>query len=161
VLRSLVNIVVCTRGQSWMATTLACFEGAHITLIVVGLLCALVFCFVAVLSMLVLVDTDPRSNDVTAKAHGRVDVVVMLCRVALIVLCTQADRLSIRVILGVALAVAAIQFLGYVYYLPYYQQGMNQWHAAGSAMFLSSVACRVLAEMQSPTVVRAATCCST
>ncbi len=157
-MRALLSSLTCTSaGALWQdIPNMPCYgsDGAHITILVLGVPSALALCATAVAYTTLLNECDPLAGNPLSRAHGRVDGVVLLARFLMVLGVCLREHVETRVMVGVGVVVAVLQLGGYLMYLPYHSLRQNQLHTAGAAVFVSSVVWRIMAEVQVESLVR-------
>lgn len=123
----------------WMNTTITCFSGPHIGMLVSGVFILFAFCGTMMLLTVTLVDrrtTIAGKDNEVAAVHGRVDAALLFVKLILAAFFVLGFGSNPWITVIISL-LAGLVWLGlYTYYLPYYRLSMNQVQAGASAVFL-------------------------
>ncbi len=120
VCRSLLNVVDCPNGGTWQSFG-SCFKGTHTSLLVIGILAAVLFALFLAVVVAVHCDRDPLSKSLVSRAHGRVDALCLMARLVLIAVTVMRKRTGTTGYLGVAAGIALLQLYSFLFYLPYHK----------------------------------------
>jgi PAS domain S-box-containing protein len=133
-----------TRLDLWAKAGISCLTTVFAAQVVVTAVLTVVFVALCFTFALVFFDSDPCSNNISARAHGRVDAVFLAINIALVLsvnVFNQFSSIGHAFIFGLC----GIAWLGsYVFFMPFYSALMNRSGCAVSALFLWAVACFVL-----------------
>ena len=102
----------------------------------------------AVPASAIIVDLNPFSENLVAKAHGRVDMVLVAMKSLWALLVSLRFVLTPATVLSVVAAGAVIQLYGCLTYMPYFNDKANQLQCGFAAAFVWACACTVLAEFR-------------
>ncbi|KAA0165235.1 hypothetical protein FNF28_03516 [Cafeteria roenbergensis] len=140
----LTNIFRCPPGETWATTGWECWGGSHG--VVATLVAILISLFAALSAIVVSVffDRNPKSSHVTARPHGRVQVVMILIKATLTLVYTQDWWLSAWALAACSVFAGAVWVSAYSIYLPFFQQRTNQLQTSFGAVHLWAGLCLVL-----------------
>ncbi len=95
-------------------------------------------------------DRSPTSESLQAKAHGRVDMVLCVCKglLALIAALVSGGALQPVMLISLVCIVAAVQLYAVVVYQPLYNRTWNQYQGAFAALFAWAAGCTLLADLR-------------
>ena len=109
-------------------------------------------CVIAVVAC--FFDRDPRSEGLTARPHGRVEVCVVLTKLTL-ALCVSVSALMPAFLTMTIITVAAFVFMySYLNYLPNYNQSVNRANVMFASVFCWATLCMLLAHFRGRPEVR-------
>ncbi len=96
------------------------------------------------------INRDPRSQDPSAKPHGRIDMALTCCRVllALGAALTTSGHLSTAAYCGLVCVIAAVQLLTLVSYQPLHSAHWNCYNGAFAAQFGWAAAMTLLGSLR-------------
>jgi hypothetical protein len=97
-----------------------------------------------------LVDRNPVSESIVARAHGRVDMLLCSCKalLALAGALTAAGTARPALLIIASCIVAVLQLYAYVVYQPLYSARWNQYHGSFALVFAWAAACTLLAQLR-------------
>lgn len=99
-------------------------------------------------------DRDPRSEGLTARPHGRVEVCVVLTKLTL-ALCVSVSALMPAYLTMAIITLAAFVFMySYLKYLPNYNQSVNRANVMFASVFCWATLCMLLAHFRGRPEVR-------
>ena len=97
-----------------------------------------------------LIDRNPTSESMTAKAHGRVDMLLCSCKaiLALVASITASGTVKPALLIVATCIVAVVQLYATTVYQPLYSQRWNQYHGSFALVFAWAAGCTLLAELR-------------
>lgn len=157
-----------TKLDLWGSVGVSCVSGGFAAQVVVTALLTIVFVVLCFTFTLVYFDSDPCSNNISARAHGRVDAIFLAINITLVLtvrrIAIAQHRPTTRNHLptyappqvnvfpnfssighAFIFSLCGVAWLGaYVFFMPFYSAIMNRSGCAVSALFLWAVACYVM-----------------
>ena len=94
----------------------------------------------------ILIDANPFSETLVAKAHGRVDMVIAAVKSVLVLIASvRPVGVSTATVLAVVAVGAAVQLYAYITYMPYFSEQANKAYCSFAAAFAWACGCTLLA----------------
>lgn len=133
----LMQVFACPPGGSLLVLPqTACGSWAHILLALNSIVVLIAFACFSALVLAVFFDRDPRSKSITASAHGRISVFMLLAKLALTLLYTQTFWLPGWLMIAASIITSFLWIGLYWTYLPMYHMWMNYLKVALGAVHL-------------------------
>lgn len=113
--------------RSWEELGYVCYQGPHLAQVVMTSVIATAFVVVCALFALVFYDSNSVSSDITAKAHGRLDLLFVMLKTVLVVFVgTFPSALSSSGVLAIIVAVGVVWTASFIYFMPFFDHRWNQ-----------------------------------
>lgn len=123
-----------------------CYRGGHLALVILATIFAAVFACLAGLFAVVFYDSHPLSSNLSAKVHGRAELVMLLVKTVLVlgieIFPGQINNIWAMVALNL---VASVTWTGVMlYYLPLINFNMNVLNLALACVYIWGSLCLVI-----------------
>jgi hypothetical protein len=143
----LISAYKCKEGGHWSVTDWECYGTEHsLIMLLVSILLPCFWAFTLCVSA-VFFDKDMSSNNITAKAHGRVALLMISIKTALTLVFTVAADVNPWFLHIVVLGSGIVWLYLFLRFLPFYNQRMNQAWSASASIFLWGAICAILAKV--------------
>lgn len=146
----LLSPLKCTAGDSWLnaGDAVVCFGGAHIGMLISGLIVLAIMLGYLVLIASTFIDRTPDASgkkNMLCKSHGRIDAAMVILRAiagALWVFTDDGSALAAGII---ALCISLAWFYAFFTFLPHHHLWLNKLQLAMASTMIAAAACTLLA----------------
>jgi len=138
----------CEDGSMSLFRDVKCWEGAHIIHACFAIIVSIIFILISLVVSLTYFESRSTSNDLAAKVTSRADVFIVVMKTILLYIFAFLARDSYHwFIIALLVVVSAIAYFNYHTNLPYYNDRMNTFFLALTALFLWGNLVLILAKL--------------
>ena len=105
-----------------------------------------------------MAERDPQSDGYAAKAHGRIDALMIAVRTVLVFVFTLDVQFTRNLLIVAACAGCAVVSYAYLTYQPFYKPTVNHMHCAACALLVWACVCLLMLELRKDPSVSAGRC---
>jgi hypothetical protein len=132
----------------WLDAGYVCYEGAHLGLLVISTVLTAVLFLLALVFTAVFIDSHPLSPNIGCKSTGRVDIILLVAKTALVVVgdvsLSKMGHNGAWVLAATNLACALVWLWSTLHMMPYYHDAMNIYSSASAAIYAFTAVCYLL-----------------